>query len=62
MQDMTFTVNFIDRGEEDEAEPFRTVTYTMGEIEEIMAEHPEQVFGNYFGISGNEETKNTLGL
>lgn len=62
MQDMTFTVNFIDRGEEDEAEPFRTVTYTMGEIEEMMAEHPEQVFGNYFGISGNEETKNTLGL
>ena len=30
--------------------------------EEMMAEHPEQVFGNYFGISGNEETKNTLGL
>lgn len=65
MQDMTFTVNFVDKDsfkEGEEAEPFKTITYTMKEIEKMMADHPEQVFGNYFGISGNEEMKDTLGL
>lgn len=66
MQDIKFTVNFIDKGRytaaDENAEAFKTITYTMKEIEKMMTEHPEQVFGNYFGVSGNEESKTTLGL
>ncbi len=66
MQDTVFTVNFVDKNRypqaDENAEAFKTITYTMKEIEEMMAENPDQVFGNYFGISGNEESKHTMGL
>lgn len=66
MQDMEFTVNFIDRGRypeiDEDAEAFKTITFTMKEIEEMIIENPDQVFGNYFGISGNESSKHTVGL
>ena len=66
MQDIKFTINFIDKDRyaaaDENAEAFKTITYTLKEIEKMMTEHPEQVFGNYFGVSGNEESKTTLGL
>ncbi len=66
MQNTVFTVNFVDKNRypqaDENAEAFRTITYTMKEIEEMMAENPDQVFGSYFGISGNEESKHTMGL
>lgn len=66
MQDIEFTINFIDKNiyvqKDDNAEPFKTVTYTMKEIEDMYIEHPDWVYGNYFGISGDEDTKTRLGL
>ncbi len=61
-----FTVNFVDRAvysdKDDAMKPFRTVRLTLGDLEKLITEHPEEVHGNYFGMSGNEETKNTMGL
>lgn len=66
MDPIVFTVNFVDRAEysdkDDEMQPFRTVRLTLGEIEDLILEHPDQVNGNYFGMSGNEATKGTMGL
>ncbi len=66
MKDISFTVNYIDRSlypeESGDAVPFRTVTYTMEELEQLMMEQGDQVSGNYFGISGNERSKKTMGL
>lgn len=66
MQDTVFTVNFVDKNRypqaDENAEAFRTITYTMKEIEDMIVKNPDQVFGNYFGISGNEESKHTMGL
>ncbi len=66
MKSMKFTVNFIDQNRypsaDENAEAFKTITYTMEEIEKMMMDHPDQVFGNYFGVSGNEESKTKLGL
>lgn len=66
MQSTVFSVNYIDKGrfsdEDENAEPFRTSSFTMKDLEDLMMERPEEVRGGYFGISGNESTKNTLGL
>lgn len=66
MQSMVFTVNYIDSEQypetDDNANPFLTYTFTMKDLEDLMKDTPEQIRGNYYGISGNEQIKNTLGL
>lgn len=66
MKSIVFTVNFIDQAKYDpekgEGLPFQTLHFTMGDIENLMKAHPEQVSGNYFGISGNEDSKFRMGL
>ncbi len=60
MESTVLTVNFF-AGEESGA-PFKTCSFTIGEIEKMMREHPEKVCGNYFGMSGNEASKVKMGL
>ena len=66
MQSLPFIVNYIDMEQytdtDDHATPFLTYSFTMKELEDFIRETPEQVRGNYYGISGNEKIKNTLGL
>ena len=66
MQSTVFTVNYIDKNqysdEEENAAPFRSFSFTMKEIEDLMVKRPDEVRGSYFGISGNESTKDSLGL
>lgn len=66
MQDLVFTVNMIDKNKYSESDgdavPFKKVTCTLKEIEQIMLDDPKQVQGNYFGMSGNETSKSTMGL
>lgn len=65
-QSAIFTVNYIDssvyKETDDGAVPFAVKKYSMKEIEELIMENPNKVHGNYFGVSGNEKTKNTYGL
>ncbi len=65
-QSAVFTVNYIDSSKytetDDNAVPFASKKYSMKEIEDLIMKHPGKVYGNYFGVSGNEKTKNTYGL
>lgn len=64
--DCVFTVNYIDSSKyqkrDDNAVPFATKKYSMGEIEALIRQNPDKVHGNYFGISGNEKAKSVYGL
>ena len=64
--DCVFTVNYIDRSKytkrDDNAVPFATKKYSMGEIEALIRQNPDKTHGNYFGISGNEKSKAVYGL
>ncbi|MGI6205200.1 MAG: S-layer homology domain-containing protein [Anaerovoracaceae bacterium] len=66
MESTIFTVNYIDSSKyeetDDNAMPFRTLTFTMQQLEQFASDNPDHVAGNYFGIAGNEEDKDTLGL
>lgn len=64
--DCVFTVNYIDSSKyektDDNAVPFATKKYSMGEIEQLIRQNPDKTHGNYFGISGNEKSKTVYGL
>ena len=64
--DCVFTVNYIDGAKytktDDNAVPFATKKYSMGEIEHLIRQNQDKLHGNYFGISGNEKSKSTYGL
>lgn len=64
--DCVFTVNYIDSSKyqkrDDNAVPFATKKYSMGEIEALIRQNPDKTHGNYFGISGNEKSKDVYGL
>ncbi len=64
--DCVFTVNYIDSSKyqkrDDNAVPFATKKYSMGEIEALIRQNPDKTHGNYFGISGSEKSKEVYGL
>ena len=64
--DCVFTVNYIDKAKypkrDDNAVPFATKKYSMGEIEALIRQNTDKTHGNYFGISGNEKSKDVYGL
>lgn len=66
MESTVFTVNYIDSSKyteiDDDAMPFRTLKFTMQQLEQFASDNPDRATGNYFGISGNEAIKDTLGL
>lgn len=58
-REIPFTVRIF-RGEA--SEPEAEKSFTTAELEDLAIENPEHISGGYYGLIGNEESRETMGL